>query len=62
MEVAGSDGRGARRGADPLSLPNPLLLPNTLCDYYGKGLVPKRYQDSKDGQLSFEPEPWLRYR
>ena len=45
-----------------MSLPNPLLLPNTLCDYYGKGLVPKRYQDGKDGQLSFETEPWLRYR
>ena len=40
-----------------MSLPNPLLLPNTLCDYYGKGLVPKRYQDGKDGQLSFETEP-----
>lgn len=24
--------------------------------------VPKRYQDGKDGRLSFEVESWLRYR
>ena len=33
-----------------------------LCDHFAPHLVPKRYQDGKDGQVGGETEQWLRYR
>jgi glutathione S-transferase len=48
--------------AQPLVLAESTTIVEYLCDYYGKGLVPKRYQDGKDGRLSFESESWLHQR
>ena len=48
--------------AQPLVLAESAAIAEYLCDYYGKGLVPKRYQDGKDGQIGCETETWLRYR
>ena len=33
-----------------------------LCDYYGKHLIPPRYQVGKDDQIGGETESWLRHR
>ena len=33
-----------------------------LCDYFAQHLVPKRYQEGKEGQAGGETEQWLRYR
>jgi glutathione S-transferase len=48
--------------AQPLILAESAAIVEYLCDYYGKGFVPKRYQDGKDGQIGCETESWLRYR
>ena len=48
--------------AQPLVLAESAAIVEYLCDYYGKGLLPKRYQDGKEGQIGFENESWLRYR
>lgn len=46
----------------PLVLAESAAIVEYLCSYYGKGLLPKRYEDGKDGQMGFETESWLRYR
>ena len=33
-----------------------------LCDYFAPHLVPKRYQEGKEGQVGGETEQWSRYR
>lgn len=49
-------------------LSKPLVLAESgpiveyLCDHFGPWLVPKRYQDGKDGQIGGETESWLRYQ
>ncbi|KAH9819869.1 glutathione S-transferase 1-like [Teratosphaeria destructans] len=50
------------------NMPTPLVLAESgaiseyLTDYFAQHLVPKRYQEGKDGQLGGETETWLRYR
>ena len=48
--------------AQPLVLAESAAIVEYLCDYNGKELLPKRYQDGKEGQMGFETESWLRYR
>ncbi|KAF2726082.1 hypothetical protein K431DRAFT_280113 [Polychaeton citri CBS 116435] len=49
-------------------LPEPLVLAESaaiteyLCDHFAPHLIPKRYQDGKEGQVGGETETWLRYR
>ena len=33
-----------------------------LCDHFGQWLIPKHYQDGKEGQVGGETESWLRNR
>lgn len=50
------------------TIPKPLVLAESgtlteyLTDYFAQHLVPKRYQEGKEGQLGGETEQWLRYR
>ena len=37
-------------------------MENALSITMEKGLVPKQYQEGKDGRLSFESESWLCHR
>jgi glutathione S-transferase len=46
----------------PLVLAESAAIVEYLCDYYGKWLIPQRYQDGKDGQIGGETESWIRYR
>jgi glutathione S-transferase len=46
----------------PLVLAESAAIAEYLCDYYGKGLVPNRYQDGMEGKIGLETEAWLRYR
>lgn len=48
----------------PIALAESAAIAEYFCDYYDKGgsLVPKRYQEGKEGQLGGETESWLRYR
>ena len=48
--------------AAPLVLAESGAIMEYLCDYFASHLVPKRYQDGKDGQIGGETEQWLRYR
>lgn len=46
----------------PLVLAESAAIMEYLCDYYGKWLIPKRYQEGKEGQIGGERESWIRYR
>jgi len=48
--------------AKPLVLAESAAIIEYLCDYFAKHLVPKRYQEGKEGQVGGETEQWLRYR
>jgi len=48
--------------AKPLVLAESGAISEYLCDYFAKHLVPKRYQEGKEGQVGGETEQWLRYR
>lgn len=48
--------------AKPIVLAETAAIVEYLIDYYGKELVPKRYQEGKDGQIGGESESWLRNR
>jgi glutathione S-transferase len=50
------------RRAQPLVLAESAAIVEYLCDYYGRGLFPKRYQKGKEGQIGFENESCLWYR
>ena len=49
-------------------LPQPMVLAESgaiveyLCDHFAPHLVPKRYQEGKEGQVGGETEQWIRYR
>lgn len=49
-------------GGSPIVLAESAAITEFLCDYFGDWLVPKRYQEGKDGQIGGETESWLRYR
>ncbi|KAK4575095.1 bifunctional glutathione transferase/peroxidase [Recurvomyces mirabilis] len=48
--------------------PQPIVLAETgliteyVCDYFAPHLVPKRYQEGKEGQIGGETEEWIRNR
>lgn len=48
--------------------PTPLVLAESgpitefLAENFGPWLIPRKYQDGKDGQVGGETESWLRYR
>lgn len=46
----------------PLVLAESANIVEYLVGHYGNRLVPKQYQDGKDGQVGGETEEWLRYR
>jgi glutathione S-transferase len=48
--------------AKPIVLIESAAIVEYLVDHYGQWLVPKRYQEGKDGQIGGETESWLRYR
>ena len=55
-------------GVECSTLSKPLVLAESgavteyLCDYFAPHLVPKRYQEGKEGQVGGETEQWIRYR
>jgi glutathione S-transferase len=46
----------------PLVLAESGLITEYLAENFGPWLVPKKYQEGKDGQTGGETEGWLRYR
>ena len=46
----------------PLVLAESGLITEYLVEYFGPWLVPKKYQDGKNGKVGGETEGWLRYR
>ena len=46
----------------PIVLAESAAIVEYFCDYYGKHMIPVRYQAGKDGQMGGETESWLRYR
>ncbi|KAL8689752.1 MAG: hypothetical protein Q9224_004572 [Gallowayella concinna] len=52
----------AEGAAEPLVLAESGLIIEYLIEHFGPSLVPKRYQEGKEGQVQGETEEWLRYR
>ena len=48
--------------AEPFVIAESAFITEYLCDHFAPHLIPKRYQDGKDGQVGGETEQWLRYR
>jgi len=48
--------------SQPLVLAESAAIAEYLCDYYGKHLVPTRYQDGENGKIGEETESWVRHR
>lgn len=46
----------------PIVLAESGTIVEYLCDYFAQHLVPKRYQEGKEGQVGGETEQWVRYR
>lgn len=46
----------------PLVIAESGFMTEYLCEYFAPHLIPKKYQDGKDGQVGGETEQWLRYR
>jgi len=46
----------------PLMLAESGLITEYVAENFGPWLVPKKYQEGKDGQAGGETESWLRYR
>lgn len=38
------------------------LITEYLCDNFATHLIPKKYQEGKEGQVGGETEQWMRYR
>lgn len=49
-------------GEKPVVLIESANIVEYLCDYYGQKLIPKRYQEGKEGKVGCESESFLRYR
>ncbi|KAK5116486.1 hypothetical protein LTR62_008035 [Meristemomyces frigidus] len=47
---------------EPIVLAETGLIVEYLCDHFAQHLIPKRYQEGKEGQVGGETESWLRYR
>lgn len=48
--------------SEPLVVAESGLITEYLCEYFAPHLIPKRYQEGKEGQVGGETEQWLRYR
>lgn len=48
--------------SEPLVMAESGAMMEYLCDHFAPHLVPKRYQEGKEGQVGGETEQWLRYR
>lgn len=46
----------------PLVMAESGAISEYLTDHFAPHLVPKRYQEGKEGQVGGETESWLRYR
>ena len=46
----------------PLVLAESGLIVEYLVDHFGPQLLPKKYQEGKEGQVGGETEEWIRYR
>jgi glutathione S-transferase len=46
----------------PIVLAESGAIVEFLSDHFGTGLIPKRYQEDKEGQVGGETETWLRYK
>lgn len=46
----------------PIILAESAAITEYLTEYFGKWLVPKRYEDGEEGKVGAETEEWLRYR
>ena len=50
------------------TMPEPLVLAESgaiveyLCEHFAPHLMPKRYQEGKEGHVGGETETWIRYR
>lgn len=47
---------------EPIVLAESAFICEYLCEHYGTWLIPKRYQEGKEGQVGGETESYLRYR
>jgi len=47
---------------EPIIMAESAYMFEYLCDHFATHLVPKRYQEGKDGQAGGETESWLRYK
>ena len=52
----------APANSKPIVLAESGAISEYLCDYFAQHLVPKRYQEGKEGQVGGETEQWVRYR
>lgn len=48
--------------SQPLVLAESGAIVEFLSDHFGTWLIPKRYEDGKEGQIGGESESWRRYR
>lgn len=48
--------------AQPLTIAESGTLTEYLSEHFAQHLIPKRYQEGKEGQVGGETEEWLRYR
>ncbi|KAL9111687.1 MAG: hypothetical protein Q9227_003961 [Pyrenula ochraceoflavens] len=48
--------------AETLILAESGAIVEFLCEHFGQWMIPKHYQDGKQGQVGGETESWLRYR
>jgi glutathione S-transferase len=48
--------------AEPLILAESGFMTEYITEHFAPHLVPKKYQEGKDGQVGGETEEWLRYR
>jgi len=46
----------------PIVIAESAAIVEYIIDYYGQSMVPKRYQEGKEGQIGGETEAWLRNR
>ncbi|KAK8233742.1 glutathione S-transferase [Phyllosticta capitalensis] len=52
----------AANAEKPIILAESAAITEYLTEYFGKWLVPKRYEDGEEGKVGAETEEWLRYR
>jgi len=46
----------------PIVIAESAAIVEYIVDYYGQSMIPKRYQEGREGEIGGETESWLRYR